>query len=158
MAQRLRRISALSPYFSPMPSKKITIGILAAVALALLATFFVWNFLSPAKQLARAVDEQFVAISVENFDKAFTYLSKGKKSSMTKDDLRYYAHQHPVLWSNIKRDVKDVSIDANGMGGNETLALENADGLKETMSVFLIKEDDQWKIVSYAFPLTDTVK
>ncbi len=136
-------------------SQKNIISILAAVALIAVGVFFFLKS-TPASAIKSVVEQQFVAISVADYEKAHTFLAKDKREKMDKDDLRYYVAGHALLESNVKRAFKNVTL-SDESTAVAYVDVENVSGEKGGIDVFLVKEDGGWKIASYNFVSADII-
>lgn len=135
-------------------SQKRIISILAAVAILALGLFLLFRA-TPASAIRSVVEQQFVAISVADFEKAHTFLAKEKRDVLDKDGLRYYVAGHSLLESNVKRTYKDVIVQEGGTTATAYVDVENVTGEKGGINVFLAKEGSDWKISSYDFISAD---
>ncbi len=137
-------------------STKVIVSMLAAVAVVALGAFFFLKS-TPTSLITSVVEQQFVAISVADYEKAHTFLAKDKREKMDKDDLRYYVAEHPLLESNLKRTFKNVVVQQDGITATAYVNVENVSGEKGGIDVFLTKEDAEWKISSYNFVSADLI-
>ena len=129
-------------------SRKLIVGVVVAVVIAAIGVFFFLRF-SPSGAVKSVVEQQFIAISVGDLEKAHTFLSKEKQEAINTYDYRYYIAQHPLLEYNLKRTYKKIDVD--GTTAEAYLDVEDVDGNKGGINVALVKEDGQWKVVSYNF-------
>ena len=149
--RRLHRINFIS--LTPcLMSRKLIVGVVVAVVIAAIGVFFFLRF-SPSGAVKSVVEQQFIAISVGDLEKAHTFLSKEKQEAINTYDYRYYIAQHPLLEYNLKRMYKSIAIQDST--ATAYVDVEDVDGNKGGIDVYLVKEGDQWKVSAYNFVSAD---
>lgn len=96
--------------------------------------------------MTRVVQEQLSALRASDMNKAYSYMAKASKTTVSLDDFKKYISHYPTMTSKASISIPERKI-KNDTGYVKVL-LKTNDGQEATVEYRLVKEDDAWKIVA----------
>ena len=117
------------------------IGILFAIAALIVGISFY-----ATRGLVQTVYNQLSALQMEDIEKAYSYTSKEFQAATSLDVFKRFVEQYPALGNN--RHVFFNHREISGNTGTIKGTLESKDGIATEVEYRLIRENNEWKILS----------
>jgi hypothetical protein len=125
--------------------KKVVLGIVAGFVLLATVTITLAFWLTGG--LADSVDRHFAALKAGNFDAAYAELAVATRNQNTPAEFKAMIGNNPMLTHVVGGSFSSRSYTS---GQGELIGeLELEGGGRLPITVHLVKENDQWKILSY---------
>jgi hypothetical protein len=141
------------PAGAPPPKKSgwvkwLVLGCLAiAVVLVLIFGGIFWGVSKATAEPEKAVREFLAAAAAGDHAAAHNYFSAPLKQAQPYDDFVAMAQANPQLFQIASTSFSNRSVDTTGAALSGTVTLTS--GSKLPASFKLIKENDQWRLISY---------
>lgn len=143
-----------APGQPPTPPKRrgwlkwVILGCLViAVGLAVVIGGIFWGVSKATAEPERVVQEFLAAAAAGDYTAAHNHFSEPLKQVQPYGDFVAMAQAQPHLFQVTHTSFTNRSIDTSGAELSGTVTL--ADGAKQPASFKLVKENDQWKLISY---------
>lgn len=130
---------------SPLKLILIIVGsiITALIVYIILIIMLVIYFTGP---MMNVIQNQLVSLRSGDIDKAYSYMAEKTKENISASTFKKFVENYPIMKSNVSSSFSERKVENNE--GYAFGMLQAKDGAKATVEYKLIKENNNWKILS----------